>query len=855
MESLRPAVIDRPRLVDRLEQQARRRIAIVSAPAGYGKSVLLREYLARGREGAIFYRLRSPNATAIGFVRGLVRALAEVGPAPPLAEFVYSNGSRNKARLLEWFLESFASFDGTVVVDDLHIATANRAVGDFVARVVDESSARWIVATRSLARLPLASWVARGDLGAVITERELSLSAADATAISRASGVADDGLVSHVASLAKGWPAAFSFGIGLAADGYAPRGVTRHTSAFVYQLLAEQVLAALQPEEREFLLDTWMLPSVDPQALGAGGHDAARIVASLQQHAAFVQPDRGGSFVYHDLFKEFLRGEFLKLPAAQVNARLRRACDQMLQCGDSEAAIDLCLEMDAPELAAEALERIGFDLIDGGYVDVVERAADALREHARKYPVVVALDACVESCQGNYVRADELFVDAVERTSGGLQGEIRLRYAVDLLNRREFGRAERLLASLDMREDLPAGVRAGGLAVLAFAAAQAGRHVEARAYVERALHGAKDVTSPRAVAILHHRAALVFYALSDLARARALAASAVRLADKAAVAGLAARARTSLAVIAGELGDLGTHNRLYAELRELARAASDRSLTFVALMDSFWAEVEAGNVAAADALERELSAFDATPFSRSLDSLPSAYALRAAWEGDFAAAHGHVARTVTQLTTAARRAVRHAEVALYAEAAGLRAEAESAVEAAEEALADLDRSAARGLSRVVLARCLLALALAQRGDSAAAENAVGRVAFASAVQRKHFGPFRDAVLAFVRQPRPEGPQLEPALGRLRGTLLAGYAPLVERLRDRDRVEPREAGLSAAERAVLAHVQRGLSSKEIAAAMSRSPQTVDTHVKSILRKLNCRGRSEAVYVARRRGLLD
>ncbi len=126
------------------------------------------------------------------------------------------------------------------------------------------------------------------------------------------------------------------------------------------------------------------------------------------------------------------------------------------------------------------------------------------------------------------------------------------------------------------------------------------------------MHGAKDVTSPRAVAILHHRAALVFYALSDLARARALAASAVRLADKAAVAGLAARARTSLAVIAGELGDLGTHNRLYAELRELARAASDRSLTFVALMDSFWAEVEAGNVAAADALERELSAFDAT---------------------------------------------------------------------------------------------------------------------------------------------------------------------------------------------------------------------------------------------------
>jgi DNA-binding CsgD family transcriptional regulator len=61
-------------------------------------------------------------------------------------------------------------------------------------------------------------------------------------------------------------------------------------------------------------------------------------------------------------------------------------------------------------------------------------------------------------------------------------------------------------------------------------------------------------------------------------------------------------------------------------------------------------------------------------------------------------------------------------------------------------------------------------------------------------------------------------------------------------------------LTKAEMQMLRLIARGGTTKAIAVELARSPDTVETHVRAILRKLGCKSRSEALALARDHGIL-
>lgn len=75
-----------------------------------------------------------------------------------------------------------------------------------------------------------------------------------------------------------------------------------------------------------------------------------------------------------------------------------------------------------------------------------------------------------------------------------------------------------------------------------------------------------------------------------------------------------------------------------------------------------------------------------------------------------------------------------------------------------------------------------------------------------------------------------------------------------RLSDDDGALSEMSGLTRRESAILELISRGGSFAKVAAALSLSVSTVQTHVKHIYGKLSVHSRSEAVYEAHRRGLL-
>jgi DNA-binding NarL/FixJ family response regulator len=98
-------------------------------------------------------------------------------------------------------------------------------------------------------------------------------------------------------------------------------------------------------------------------------------------------------------------------------------------------------------------------------------------------------------------------------------------------------------------------------------------------------------------------------------------------------------------------------------------------------------------------------------------------------------------------------------------------------------------------------------------------------------------------------------QVATALVRLREHGAGGYALLLERLPLPTATAGGQfASLTKSELTILRAMARGGTSKVIAHSLSRSPQTVDTHVKAIVRKLGCRNRREAITRAVEAGIL-
>jgi hypothetical protein len=72
--------IPRRRVLERIASAAMQRVVLIVAPAGYGKSVALRQYLD-GVDGAcVRFDIQPDNAGLLGFLRGFADALAEIAP-------------------------------------------------------------------------------------------------------------------------------------------------------------------------------------------------------------------------------------------------------------------------------------------------------------------------------------------------------------------------------------------------------------------------------------------------------------------------------------------------------------------------------------------------------------------------------------------------------------------------------------------------------------------------------------------------------------------------------------------------------------------------------------------------------
>ncbi len=371
----RHGLVPRPRLGERLDRGAAAKLMLVSAPAGFGKTTLLTEWLTAGPAGPADQRAaawlsldRGDNDPASFWtyvIAALRTAASGVGegalallqaPRPPPIETV-----------LTVLLNDLGAVAGDIVLvlDDYHVIDA-RDVQDGMEFLLDHLPAglHVVIASRADPALPLARWRARGEL-AEIRAAELRFTPDEAAAyLNEMMGLqltARD--VAALEGRTEGWIAALQ----LAALSMQGRDDVAGFIAgfagddrYVVDYLAEEVLQRQSDRVQAFLLQTSILgrlsgPLCDA-VTGQGGGKA--MLEALDRGNLFLVPldDRRRWYRYHHLFADVLQARLLDEQPGQVPDLHRRASVWYEQNGEPSVAIGHALAAEDFERAADLVE-------------------------------------------------------------------------------------------------------------------------------------------------------------------------------------------------------------------------------------------------------------------------------------------------------------------------------------------------------------------------------------------------------------------------------------------------------------------------------------------------------------------
>ena len=365
------ALVERVRLLGRLDAEHGRGLTLVCAPAGFGKSSLLAEACRRGWNGA-WLALDEADNDAVRFGRHVAATLDRAqGDRAQLTERVdqtIRRGDHSGTALAASILDGLASAREPVVVvlDDYHVIE-DQDVHHSVALLV-EHAPTWLrvaMATRADPPLPLPRWRAAGTLTEV-RAADLRFTAAEASSLlGNVTGTTVSTRAAEaLAERTEGWAAGLQLaGLSLAdrddAETFAEGFSGSHR--FVLDYLTEEVLDRQPPTVREFLLQTSVLDRLSGPLCDAvtGRTDGQAMLEQIEAANLFLVPldDVRGWWRYHHLFADLLRSRSSRQHTIEVVQEThRRAAVWHHERGEIDDTIRHALAAGDPTWAAQVIE-------------------------------------------------------------------------------------------------------------------------------------------------------------------------------------------------------------------------------------------------------------------------------------------------------------------------------------------------------------------------------------------------------------------------------------------------------------------------------------------------------------------
>lgn len=902
-----PQLVARGHLLEQLNAGRRRRLTLIHGPAGFGKTTLVVQWrdlllqdgaavawLSMGREDNALDRWLSYIVEAIRMVessigRGLV-ALLEAQPehAAPVVLADLVNELKTHGRSLY------------LILDDYHLVT-ERAIHDAIGFLIDYAPANFqlVITSRSRPPLPLTK-LRVGDQLNEIDADELRFSADECAVFIRDANTLSlsQSAVQSLWRSTEGWIAALQLALlSLRASDDREHLIRSFSGKHhaVGDYLAENVLDSLPQETLDFLTATSILDRLcgDLCAAVSGHRNSQAILEQLERQNLFIRPldDERCWYRYHHLFADFLQRRLERDRPECMAALQRAASDWFAQQGFTDEAVRHALAANDVERAIALVERDAMMLVEHSAMStllalvhklpserlrdrvplqlaiawgncLIHRPAEARQaldhvmnslsaqrrpEHDGLAAEARVVQACISIYADRLEGVEEQVQPCIAHSSDHSAWVVAVASNIltfVLIHRFDYEGAIRLQAWARQFHDRTQGPFSGiyGRCFAGIAAQALGRLGEGAGYFRDALrlaHGSAGRYS-HAARLTEALLGQLLYETNELEEAEKLLEESRALGLEGGVVDFSIATYVSASRLRAQQGDNVEAHRILDEGAHAARQLGFARLAAAMLCERVRVHLALGDVAAAAAM------FDA-------DFSPTA--ADAADDGD------GVAQQSRELRLLAWAQLRCAQGA-----------AAEAVPILSGLLAHATRH--RRACFAVVTRVQLALAMAQCGDRDA-----GRDLLAQALHEGQSigmcrvfldeGP-RLATLAAAVAARAEQQDVAPPLGRV-PYANSSAIPLADRLATSSTpssTKPRSGewpsstvagdsceALKEREIEILVMLDQGRSNKEIARVMAVGVNTVKWYLKSVYAKLGVASRTQAVYQARRNGLLQ
>ena len=386
----RHQTVERTRLHVLLRQACTLPLTLVVAPAGWGKSTLVADWLRQDRVAAGWVSLDGGDNDPKRFWRCLLLAAGQAGSAGAAGlRRLDAAGSDVLRDVLPAFINELTLSDAplVLVLDDYHLVTSAR-VHASVATLLDRgpSQLHLVLITRADPPLQLSRLRVRGDLAELRAE-DLRFSIDEALEFvgDRLGTGLPERDVRRLLARTEGWAAGLQLAALRLRDRADPSAfIERFTGAdwHIVNYLGEEVLVSQPPRVREFLLVTSVLNRMCAPLCDAltGRADGAELISEIHRANLFLIPldDERRWFRYHHLFGGLLRHELARTAPEQPSALHKRAAEWYEGNDDAAEAIGHAIASGDDSLSGRLVSAHWRQHFNAGQLETVRRWLDAL---------------------------------------------------------------------------------------------------------------------------------------------------------------------------------------------------------------------------------------------------------------------------------------------------------------------------------------------------------------------------------------------------------------------------------------------------------------------------------------------